>query len=104
MRTSNSKNLRRKQGLSPSGCVVVKPPPTFIRKSLTSLNQKVGSRKLQYNQLVIDKPFNETKYLCRSLASSLSTTIIVEREPRELMPAKGTVNALLSKRVEVIFQ
>lgn len=29
--------------------------------------------------------------------------MIVEREPKELMPAKGTVKALLSKRVEVIF-
>jgi hypothetical protein len=30
--------------------------------------------------------------------------MIIERELRELMPAKGTVKALLSKRVEVIFQ
>ena len=29
--------------------------------------------------------------------------MIVGREPRELMPAKGTVKALLSKRVIVIF-
>ena len=29
--------------------------------------------------------------------------MIVEREPRELMPAKGTVKVFLSKRVEVIF-
>ena len=32
----------------------------------------------------------------------MTTTMIVEREPRELMPAKGTVKALLRKRVEVI--
>ena len=30
--------------------------------------------------------------------------MLVARELRELMPAEGTVNALLSKRVEVMFQ
>jgi len=29
--------------------------------------------------------------------------MIVAKEPRELMPAKGTVKALLRKRVKVIF-
>ena len=62
------------------------------------------SRKLQSNQPLIDRPSNETKYLCRRLDSSVTTTMIVERE---LMPslgeAKGTLKALLRKRVEVIF-